>query len=150
MAETAGRNDPFFAFRFELRLDDLEAGGFSEVGGLELETEVQDYAEGGLNTHVLQFPTRTRQTKLVLKRGIVDRALWRWYWDLVQGRVTRKSGSVRVKDPAGGDDVLEFHFRDAFPSKWTGPELNASQSAVAVETLELTHEGLELVSSAAG
>jgi phage tail-like protein len=146
VAETGKRNDPFLAFRYEVQLDDLAVAGFSEISGLALETEVQDYPEGGLNSHLKKFPGRSKQTNLVLKRGIVGRDLWQWYWDLTQGTVKRRSGSIVVKDPAGGDDVLTFQFRDAFPVKWQGPELNAGQSAVAVETLELTHEGLELVS----
>lgn len=145
MAETAERHDPFLAFRYEVKLDNLAAGGFSEVSGLALETAVQDYQEGGLNTHVLKFPTRTQQTNLVLKRGIVDRLLWDWYWSLVQGVVQRRNGSIILRDPAGSAAVLVWQFRNAFPLKWQGPELNASQSAIAVETLELCHEGLELM-----
>lgn len=145
MAATGTRTDPFVAFRFEVRLDDLSVAGFSDCSGLALETEVQDYAEGGLNTHLLKFPTRTKQTNLVLKRGIVDREMWDWYWDITQGIVKLRSGSVAVRDPSGGEVVVEWQFRDAFPCKWTGPELNAAQSTVAVETLELCHRGLERV-----
>lgn len=145
MAETAGRSDPFLAFRYEVQFDDLAVAGFSEVSGLMLETEVQEHAEGGLNTHVRKFPGRTKQVNLVFKRGIVGRELWQWFWDQTQGVVRRRSGSIVVKDPAGAEDVLTFQFRDAFPAKWQGPELNAGQSTVAVETLELCHEGLELV-----
>lgn len=145
MAETAERSDPFLAFRYEVQLDDLPVAGFSEVSGLALETEVQEYPEGGLNSHLKKFPGRTRQVNLVLKRGIVGRELWLWFFEQSQGTVRRRSGSVVVKDPAGDRDVLTFQFRDAFPAKWQGPELNAGQSTVAVETLELAHEGLELV-----
>ena len=145
MATTGAREDPFLAFRFEVRLDDLSVAGFSDCTGLAVETEVQDYAEGGLNTHLLKFPTRTKQTNLVLKRGIVGRELWDWYWDITQGIVKLRSGTVAVRDPSGSDVLVEWQFRDAFPCKWTGPELNAAQSTVAVETLELCHEGLERV-----
>jgi phage tail-like protein len=145
MAATGTRTDPFVAFRFEVRLDDLSVAGFSDCSGLVLETEVQDYAEGGLNTHLLKFPTRTKQSNLVLKRGIVDREMWDWYWDITQGVVRLRSGSVAVRDPSGGEVVIEWQFRDAFPCKWAGPELNALQSTVAVETLELCHRGLERV-----
>jgi len=137
------RKDPFVAFRFEVRLDDLAVAGFSECSGLQMETEVQDYSEGGLNTNLLKFPTRTKQSNLVLKRGIVDQVMWSWYRDLTQGVIKRRNGAVIVRDPSGGTVVMEWQFRDAFPSKWTGPELNATQNNVAVETLELVHSGLE-------
>ncbi len=137
------RKDPFVAFRFEVRLDDLPVAGFSECTGLQMETEVQDYSEGGLNTHVRKFPTRTKQSNLVLKRGIVDQVMWDWYWDLTRGVVKLRNGSIIVRDPSGSTVVMEWQFYCAFPSKWTGPELNATQNNVAIETLELVHTGLE-------
>jgi phage tail-like protein len=124
-------------------LDDLPSGGFSDVTGLQMETEVQDYAEGGLNTHIHKFPGRTKQVNLVLKRGIVDRVLWDWYWDLTRGRVHLRDGGIILRDPTGEQPVMEWHFYQALACKWTGPELNAMQSSIAVETLELCHQGLE-------
>jgi phage tail-like protein len=141
--ETSARVDPFVAFRFEVTLDDLAVGGFTECGGLQLETEVHDHMEGGLNTHVLKFPTRTKQTNITLKRGIVDRIMWDWYADLIAGAIEMRAGSILMRDPAGDDVVAEWQFRDAFPCKWVGPELNAGQNNVAVETVELCHLGLD-------
>jgi phage tail-like protein len=143
MPETSARNDPFLAFRFEIKLDDSSVGGFSECSGIQLETEVHDYPEGGRNTHVHKFPTRTKQSNITLKRGIVDRELWDWYYKLTQGEVQFRNGSVLVHDPSGSQVVMEWQFRQAFPCKWQGPELNATQNNVAVETLELCHHGLE-------
>ena len=143
MPETGSRTDPAFAFRFEVTLDNLAGGGFTEVSGLNYETEVKEYAEGGRNDIVHKFVTRSKQVPLILKKGIVDRSLWDWYYDLTQGELTYRDGTVSVRDEAGDKVVLEWQFRGAFPSKWTGPTLSASQSAVAVETLELTHQGLE-------
>ncbi len=145
MAETGKRHDPFPAFRFEVTLDDEPAGGFSECTGLQLETEVQDYQEGGLNEFVRKFPTRVKQSNLVLKRGIVDRRLWDWYYALAEGKVDLRGGSILVRDPAGDEVLVRWEFVDAFPCKWQGPDLNATQNNVAVETLELCHQGLKLV-----
>ena len=143
MTPSDARNDPFPAFRFEIRLDDLPPAGFSECTGLQLETEVQDYPEGGLNTYLRKFPGRTKQANLMLRRGIVDRQLWDWYYDLTQGVVKLRNGTIAVHDPAGGNPVMEWRFWRAFPSKWSGPDLNATQNNIAVETLELCHQGLE-------
>src|SRR5205823_2417668 len=134
--------DPFVAFAFELRFDEESYGGFSECSGLNLETQVQEHQEGGRNDAVLKFPTRTTQANVVLKRGIVDRKLWDWYFRLTQGRIEPHNVSVRVLDPAGGGVLMELRLLAAFPCKWSGPELNAAQSNVAVETLELCHQGL--------
>jgi phage tail-like protein len=143
MAESGDRRDPYLAFRFEVRLDSLAVAGFSECSGLQLEIEVQDYPEGGMNTFVRKFPGRVKQTNITLKRGIVDREMWDWYYDLTQGRLTMRNGSVRIRDPANEQIQVEWHFRDAFPCKWVGPDLNASQSNVAIESVEICHQGLE-------
>lgn len=139
------RKDPFVAFRFTINLDGLSVAGFSECSGLQWETEVQDYNEGGVNTFVHKFPTRTKQSNLVLKRGIVDRVMWNWYYDLTQGRVQLRTGAVIVHDPSGSEVVMQWEFKDAFPSKWTGPDLNATQNNVAVESMEIVHTGLKRV-----
>ena len=143
MAETAGRQDPLRAFRFEVLVPGLAAGGFSECTGLSIQTEVKEYPEGGLNTHLQMFPGRASQSRLVLKRGIVDRAFHDWFSDIVQGTIVRRSGSIVVLDEDGASTGAEWRFRDAFPAKWNGPDLNASQNSVAVETVELVHLGLE-------
>jgi phage tail-like protein len=143
MAETGTRNDPFVAFRFDVRFDADSFGGFSECSGLNLETQIQEYLEGGQNGFAHRFPTRTVQSNLVLKRGIVDRRVWDWYFRLTQGQVETRNVTVLVHDPSGSEVVMEFLLRGAFPCKWSGPELNAAQSGVAVETLELCHQGLE-------
>lgn len=143
MPDTANRQDPFPAFRFEVILDEISVAGFSECTGLQQEIEVQDYAEGGLNTFTHRFPGRVKPTNLQLKRGIVDREMWDWYYSLTQGKVKLRGGSIRVRDPSGQQVVMEWRFENAFPFKWVGPELNASQNNVAVETMELCLQGLQ-------
>lgn len=139
MAATGSRNDPFVAFRFEVKLDGVSLAGFSECSGLQLETEFQDYNEGGANDFVHKFPTRTKQGNITLKRGIVDRELWDWYYKQVTGIVAPKDGEILVRDPSGSDVVVEWTFDQALPVKWQGPDLNATQNNVALETLELSY-----------
>jgi phage tail-like protein len=136
------RKDPFPAFRFVVSMSGLAAGGFSDCSGLSLETETQDYPEGGRNDAMRKLIVRTKQANLVLKRGVVDRLLWDWYYDLTQGHITIRHGTVTIKSPDGGTALAEWEFSDAFPVKWTGPELIADQSRIATEALELAHSGL--------
>ena len=143
MAQTGSRNDPFVAFRFRVTLDGVTQAGFSECTGLQLETEFFDYMEGGVNDHVLKFPTRTKQGNLTLKRGIVDRELWDWYYDLTRGKVSPKSCEIIVRDLSDSEDVMSWKCTQVLPLKWQGPDLNASQNNVAVETLELSYLILE-------
>ncbi len=143
MPDTGSRNDPFPAFRFTITFDDLPPGGFSECGGLQMETEVHDFAEGGLNTHTWKFATRSKQSNLTLKRGIVNKVLWDWHHDITIGKMKFRNGTIAVLDSSGVNRLMEFQILQAFPVKWVGPELNAGQNNLAVESLELAHQGLE-------
>jgi phage tail-like protein len=142
MPETATRVDPLLAFRFRVSFDDLPPAGFSACTGLEVETEVFEYAEGGGNSHLLRFPTRTKHMRLTLRRGIAGSAYWDWYDDIVDGLIRERNGTIAILNPDGGGVAAEWQVRDAFPCKWSGPELTADQSAVAIEALELAHHGL--------
>lgn len=142
MSKTGTRLDPVPAFRFTVAFDDLPPGGFSDCSGLQSETEVQEYAEGGLNTHTWRLPGRSKQSNVTLKRGIVNKALWDWYYAIATGDFKARNCTILVHDPSGSDDVLEFQLVDAFPAKWIGPELAAGQNNLAIETMELAHQGL--------
>ena len=142
MSLTGSRSDPFLAFRFEVSFTGLGTVGFSECSGIALETETFDYPEGGENTFVHRLPTRSKQSNLVLKRGIINRQLWDWHHAQTLGILQRRSGQIVVKNPSGGQAVMIFEFSNAFPVKLTGPDLSAAQNAVAVETLELAHGGI--------
>ena len=142
MPETGDRYDPLLAFSFIVKFDDMPAAGFSSCSGLQMETAVQDHAEGGANSFIHRFPTRTTQSNVTLKRGIVDRRMWDWYEDVMNGSAELRRGTITVRDPQGNGE-MEWHIKGAFPRKWVGPELNATQSTVAVETLEICHQGFD-------
>jgi phage tail-like protein len=140
---TSRPNDPIPAFRFEVELDDLPVAGFSEISGLSVEVKPHEYAEGGINNYIHRFPGPVAQGNITLKRGIVDIRLWNWFYDLTLGKVQLRNASIRLRDPSGREVLMEWYIRESFPIKWTGPELNATQNSVAVETLELAHQGLQ-------
>jgi phage tail-like protein len=141
MSKTGARLDPIPSFRFTVAFDD-PPGGFTDCSGLQSETEVQEYAEGGLNSHTWRFPGRSKQSNVTLKRGIVSKVLWDWYRQIITGDFKARNCTILVHDPSGGDDVLEFQLADAFPIKWVGPELAAGQNNLAIETIEVAHQGL--------
>jgi phage tail-like protein len=129
------------AFRFQVS-SEVPLGGFSECGGLQLETEVQDYPEGGQNAYVHKLPGRVKQTNLRLKRGLATQALWDWYAAILDGDIARRGVSVRLLD--GTRTVrAEWRLFRAYPVKWIGPDLNATQNQVAAETIELVYEGIQ-------
>ncbi len=131
-------------------IDLTAVGGFSEASGLETSLEVEEYKEGGRNDRVRKFPTRNTWTNLRLKRGLArSEDLWRWYYDFVEGRGKRRDLTVTLQNDLHLP-VRVWHFHRALPVKWSGPSLNAGQSEVAVEELEIAHEGFKLVASAGG
>jgi phage tail-like protein len=80
----------------------------------------------------------------VLKRGWTkDKGLWEWRKKVIDGKTERKSGTICLLDEAR-QPALRWNFREGWPSKWEGPALNGKTSEVAIETLEICHEGLEM------
>jgi phage tail-like protein len=142
MAETGKRTDPPVAFRFTVKFDKMQPIGFSDCSGLQSEIETLEYAEGGLNTHTWKFAGRAKHGNLTFKRGIVDRLTWSWFQQIASGDFEARNCTICVKDASGTNDVLEFQIADAFPVKWQGPELAAGQNNLAIESMEVAHQGL--------
>ena len=126
-----------------MEVEGLVAGGFTEVSGLQVEIEVHEYREGGVNSFIHKRAGPAKYgSNLVLKRGMTDvKTLWQWYWDVINGRVERRNVSVLLMDRAG-QEQRRWNFEQAYPVKWSGPDLKANSSEVAVESLELAHKGL--------
>jgi phage tail-like protein len=137
------RKDPFLSFNFVVEIDDLVAGGFSEVSGLQAEAEIQEYREGGVNEYIHKRAGPIRYaSNLTLKRGVTDpTALWSWYRDVMRGTIKRKNVSIVLMDGAG-NEKRRWNFQKAYPVKWTGPELRATTAEIAFESVELAHDGL--------
>lgn len=117
--------------------------GFNECGGLESTLEIEEYKEGGVNDRVHKFPSRFTFTNITLKQGITLNSILRlWHLDLLQGKTQRRDGVIILQNEQRLP-VLAWKFERGLPIKWTGPTLNASQSEVSIETLEISYEKLE-------
>ncbi|MEZ5286229.1 MAG: phage tail protein [Vicinamibacterales bacterium] len=142
---SSSRNDPLSGFNIRVEISGITAAGFTECTGLSSETEVVSYREG-TDRRVRRLPGLTKFANVTLKRGIsTDRALWDWRQAVVDGQVDRRVVSIVLMD-AARNEVARWNLFEAWPAKWEGPTLNASSSAVAIETLEIAHEGLEWAS----
>jgi phage tail-like protein len=129
-------------FRFLVEIQGLIVAGFTEVTGLQAETEFEEIKEGGVNDHIHKLPKLTKYPNITLKRGITDSdVLWKWHQEVVSGHFKRKDGFIVLLDSVG-DEKWRWFFSDAYPVKWTGPDLKTDSSTVAVETLELAHNGI--------
>ncbi len=141
-AEQPRSKDPHLGLRFWVQLGQVEVAGFQECSGLEIETEVFEYREGGLNTYVHKLPVRAKYKNITLKRGLDENQdLYSWYVKAMNNDMGRQNISIIVYDSLG-KQVEKWDLQRAWPCKWTGPELKAEHGAVAVETVEIAHEGL--------
>ena len=139
--------DPGVAFRFTVELDGLLIADFTEVSGLEAETEVKVVREGGVNEYEHSFVTIRKYPPLVLKRGFTNSTeLWSWYEGTTTGRLQRKDGSIILLD-ASGQETCRWSFMGSYPVKWVGPQLRANTSEVAIESLEIVHQGITVIKS---
>jgi phage tail-like protein len=138
------RRDPYGAFNFLVEIGGGEtAAGFAECSGLATETEVIEYREGG-DFATRKLPGLTKHSNVTLKRGLIgDPTLWRWRKAIVDGELDRRGVTIVLLDQAR-KPVVRFHLSNAWPCKWEGPTLNAKANDVAIETLELAHEGLDV------
>ena len=144
------RDDPYLAMNFLISIpgvsDDARSprGSFSEVTGLGVELTPIEYRTGSEDITVRKLPGMRKFTNIILKRGVIgDTALWDWLRAAMQGQVQRVNLSIVLLNESR-EEVLRWNVRRAWPCKWSGPNLNAKNNEVAIETLEICHEGIEL------
>jgi len=134
---------PYLGFNFLIEFDNAVVGGFSEISGLQVEIEIEEIREGGVNDHVHKVPKGTKYQNIVLKRGITDSdVLWSWHQDVIHGKFKRKNILIILLD-LEGNEKWRWSISGAYPTKWIGPELKAEKAAVAFEAIELVHNGFE-------
>jgi phage tail-like protein len=141
--------NPIVSAWFGVEFQGQVNGAFRECSGLGSENEVVEYkASGQRGEYVVKMvPGRMKWNRITLKRGITDAMdMWQWRKLVEQGKVdeARKNGSI-VMFNQKGDEVARWNFVNAWPSKLTGPAGNANTNEVAIEELEITHEGYERV-----
>jgi phage tail-like protein len=163
------REDPVLGFNFQVSLMESSSSmggavttiafgnvidnpiaGFNECSGLEMSLDVEEYQEGGNNGTVLKFASRAKWSTITLKKGLTTGTeLWDWLYGFVEGRGQRKDGVVTLLDSEHNTHTA-WHFVRALPIRYSAPALNAQQNNVAIESLELVHEGLYQLSGARG
>jgi len=144
MAGTRERKDPYRGFNFKVELGGRFVAGFREASGLDSSQDPVEYreeADGVLSARKL--PGLNKYSNISLKRGVTDDAkLWEWWKKAMDGKVERMDGSIVLMDDAG-EEQARWNFVAGWPTKWTGPSFNATSNEVAIETLEIAHEGIE-------
>ncbi|MGD8594443.1 MAG: phage tail protein [Gammaproteobacteria bacterium] len=138
------RVDPYRAYNFLVEIDGITRAGFRECSGLDTAQDPIEYREGseGKNLTSKKLPGLVKYSNVSLKWGITDDAeLWDWRKTVMDAAIERKNGSIVLLDDAG-EEKARWNFVEGWPTKWTGPSFNATGNEVAIETLEIAHEGL--------
>lgn len=135
--------DPFASFNFKLEVEGITVAGFSEVTGLNQESNVIDYREGQEPITPRKLPGLNKFGNITLKRGISpDLSVYNWRKTVTDGDIDRRNASIVLHNEKH-EEVVRWNLINAWPSKYIGPDLKANANEVAIESVELTHEGVE-------
>ena len=145
----AEQKDPLVSAWYSVEFQGEIKGAFRECSGLGSQNEVVDYkASGPKGEYVMKkVPGRMTWNPITLKRGITDAMdLWKWRKVVEDGKIddARKNGSIVMYNQQG-QEVARWNFMNAWPSKITGPSPNANANEIAIEEMEVVHEGYERV-----
>ena len=145
MATTA-RVDPYRGYNFRIEMDQTSVASFRECSGLSMTTDPVDYREGTDTPLSVRKLTGLRKfTNITLKRGFTQNEdLWKWYKNILNGVADRRNGAVVLQDEQH-NDVLRWNFTNAWIAKWEGATMNATSNDVAIESIEICPERVELV-----
>lgn len=128
-------------YSFAVTIEGRALGAFREVSGLDVELEVVEFREGS-GGPIQKIPGQTKYSPIQLKRGFNgDTALHDWFTEFSASRTERVGGSIVMFDQTHSE-VARWNFQNAWPSKISGPALNADGNEVAIESITLVHEGL--------
>ena len=136
--------DPFSNFNFLVEIEGVTQGGFSDVSGLSSEITVIEYRNGNDQGPTRKLPGLHKVGDITLKRGLTtSRELWDWHQNAARGNVQRKAGSIILLDETR-QEVLRWNFFEAWPARMDLPSFNATSNEIAIETLTLAVEKIEL------
>ena len=139
------RNDPYVAFNYLIEISGIRVGGFNEVSGLDAEIEPVEYRNGDEDFVSRKLPGIKKFPNIVLKRGIIgDLDGFTWFQAGALGEVDRREGAIILRDERR-TEVMRWKFIRGWACKYTGPSLKSDSSAVAIESVEICHEGLEVL-----
>lgn len=139
---TGARKDPYRSYNFLVEIDGITRAGFREVTGLDTAQDPIEYREGTDPLTTRKISGLVKYSNITLKWGITDDAqLFQWRQTAVDGKAERKNGSIVLLDDTGAEKY-RWNFREGWPTKWTGPSFNATAHEVAIEMIEIAHEGI--------
>lgn len=137
---------PYGKYRYKVEIDGLEAGGFSEASGFDASIDVIEYREGDMVQTPMKLPGLKKYGNITLKQGVADSmVMYEWMIAGVEGEVERKTITITILDETE-TATASWQVINAWPAKYTAPDFNALASEVAIESIEIAHEGMTRVS----
>lgn len=136
---------PKFYFKVSLGSQDNTVS-FQEISGLETETQPIEYRHGDSKTFsTIKMPGIMKTGNVTLKKGIFvkDNNFWKWYNAIKMNTIKRETVTIQLLDEKGSP-TMTWTLANAWPTKITGTDLKSDANEVAVETIELAHEGLTI------
>jgi phage tail-like protein len=134
------QRDPYSGFRFVVEIAGLQQAACSKVRGLNRETRVESFREGGVNDFERKLMTVTTYPNLALDRGLADPKLWEWHQQVIEGRVLRLPITITLRD-SNNNNVWGWLVNSAFPVKWAASDFDAASGQVVTESIEFAHHG---------
>jgi len=138
-------NYPLPVFHFQVEWGGSRIG-FSEVTGLTEELQVIEYREGSSPEYtVTKMPGMVKYSNIVMKRGVMvgDNEFFKWLNTVKLNQIERRDITISLLNE-NHEPVMIWKARNAFPVKIEAPALNSTANDVAIETLEIAHEGLSI------
>ena len=138
---------PQAKFRYKVEIDGLEAGGFSEATGFDASIDVIEYREGDMTAETpMKIAGLKKYGNITLKQGLTDsRVMYDWLAAGVNGEVQRKTLTLTLLNDTQAT-AASWQIINAWPTKYTAPDFNATASEIAIESIEIAHEGMTRVS----
>lgn len=140
---------PIVKFQFSVDIGDQKDLVFQEVTGLEAETEVIEYRAGDSKQFsTVKMPGITKGGSVTLKRGIFlkDKKFVDWYSQISMNTLKRGLVVIKLLDETENPTMV-WTLQNAWPTKVSGTDLKADGNEIAVEALEIVHEGITVVNA---
>jgi phage tail-like protein len=136
-------------YSFGVEMEGIDIAQFKEAAGFESTTEAISYKEAAEGKIIYRKTAGLQEwADVTLKRAMSSSmAFWEWRKQVINGQMddARRDCSIVLYDPTGSE-VVRYNLKDAWISKWKGPDLDADNSGVAIEEVTIVHTGLDRVS----
>ena len=147
-AEQSANVWPMPKFHFMVKWNDVQMS-FQEVSGLDAQSEEIKYRSGDSAIFSpVKMPGLVKYSNVTMKKGIFkgDNRFWDWFKEIKMNTIARKNITISLLDE-GGNPTMTWTLKNAWPTKVTGTDLKSEGNEVAIETIEIVHEGLEITNS---